>query len=66
MDLEREGMNRYFIQYRQDQEIDGPVALWGQELRMNFKTLREGHNPDRGFGKRTRGGSRRITGQKLV
>jgi hypothetical protein len=31
---------------------------------VNFKMLRVGRNPDRGFGKRTRGGSRRIVGLK--
>jgi hypothetical protein len=32
----------------------------------DFKTLRAGHNPYRGFSKRTCGGSRRIVGRKEV
>jgi hypothetical protein len=33
---------------------------------VNFKKLRAGHNPNPGFGERTRGGSRRIAGRKVV
>jgi hypothetical protein len=32
----------------------------------NFKKLRAGRNPNPGFGERTRGGSRRIAGRKVV
>jgi hypothetical protein len=33
---------------------------------MNFKKMRASCNPNPGFGERTRGGSRRIVGRKVV
>jgi hypothetical protein len=65
MDLEDTDLNRQFRQYHQDHEIDDPVALWGQSC-MEFKILRVGHNPNRGFVRRTHGGLRRIVGPKVV
>jgi hypothetical protein len=65
VDLERVDLNRQFRQYRQDREIDDPLTL-RDKICMDFKTLRVGRNPYRGFAKGTCGGLRRIAGQKEI